>query len=161
DWTNFRTLTTISQTSGVTLEDLRRLLAKELTDNGLDTGAPCRVGMLDDGGFYVEDDGPGIPGEPEDVARLFSIKRPLMTSKVIRLFSRGALGNGDRVVAAVVLASDGTLEVFTNGRHLRLVPQMSGATVAEVVSSDWSKAGTRVEVRLGGSVPQDPGCLAW
>jgi hypothetical protein len=53
---------------------------------------------LADGGWYVEDDGPGIPGDPAEVARLFSILRPLVSSKLLRLPTRGALGNGLRVV---------------------------------------------------------------
>src|SRR5207244_13507960 len=77
DWTLFRSVRTISQLSGVPPELLRRLVAKELADNALDAGGSCRVGELPDGSFYVEDDGPGIQGEPEDIARLFSFRRPL------------------------------------------------------------------------------------
>ncbi len=97
DWTLFRSVPTISQLSGVPPERLRRLVAKELTDNALDASGNCRVGELEDGGFFVEDDGPGIDGEPEDVARLFSFRRPLISSKVKRLPTRGALGNGHRL----------------------------------------------------------------
>src|SRR5258708_39143114 len=84
DWTLFRSVRTISQLSGVPPRRLRRLIAKELADNALDTGGTCRVGDLPDGGFFVEDDGPGIPGSPQDIARLFSFRRPLMSSKVKR-----------------------------------------------------------------------------
>src|SRR6202042_2932086 len=98
DFTLFRSVRTISQLSGVRPELLRRLIAKELADNALDVCGTCRVGELSNGGFYVEDDGPGISGEPEDVARLFSFRRPLVSSKVKRLPTRGALGNGLRVV---------------------------------------------------------------
>jgi hypothetical protein len=69
-----------------------------LADNGLDSGANVRVGKVD-GGYFVEDDGSGI--DPDDVARLFSIARPMMSSKLWRLPTRGALGNGLRVVAGV------------------------------------------------------------
>ena len=71
--------------------------------------ARCASGQLEDGGWYVEDDGPGIAGEPADIARLFSIRRPLVSSKLLRLPTRGALGNGLRVVAGAVLASGGRL----------------------------------------------------
>jgi hypothetical protein len=54
---------------------LRRLALKELTDNGLDTGARVRVGTFS-GGYFVEDSGPGFDGTLEDIARLFSIARP-------------------------------------------------------------------------------------
>jgi len=39
DWTDFRQVSTISQVSGVPPKWLRRLVAKELTENGLDAGA--------------------------------------------------------------------------------------------------------------------------
>src|SRR5262245_49334869 len=102
DWTLFRSISTISQLAGVPVEDLRKLVAKELADNALDTGAPCRIGELEDGGFYVEDDGPGIAGNPEEIARIFSFRRPLSSSKLKRHPTRGALGNGLRVVAGLV-----------------------------------------------------------
>ena len=109
DWTLFRSLSTLSQKAGVPVHLLPRLVLKELADNALDAGGTVRVGPLDAGGWYVEDDGPGIAGEPADIARLFSIRRPLVSSKLLRLPTRGALGNGLRVVAGAVLASSGRL----------------------------------------------------
>jgi hypothetical protein len=136
-------------------------VAKELADNALDACGNCRVGMLPDGGFYVEDGGAGIGGGPEDVARLFSIRRPLSSSKMLRKPTRGALGNGLRVVAGAVYASGGQLRVITNGRALDLAPQESGETlVANSVCCDRN-SGTRVEVRLGDGIPHDPDSLAW
>src|SRR5271156_1870819 len=88
-----------------------------------------------DGGFFVEDDGPGISGTPEEIARLFSFRRPLVSSKVKRLPTRGALGNGLRVVAGAVFASGGSLRVITNGHSLNLVPQESGETLVNVTPS--------------------------
>lgn len=107
DWTAFRTIEGLQQKAGVPAGKLRRLVLKELADNALDAGAEVRVSNLDDGRYRIEDDGPGIDGEPEDVARLFSIGRPLVSTKLLRLPTRGALGNGLRVVAGAVLASDG------------------------------------------------------
>jgi hypothetical protein len=57
------------------------------------------------------DEGPGRDGEPEEIAELFSIRRPMRSSKLLRLPQRGALGNGLRVVAGAVLASGGALAV--------------------------------------------------
>ena len=71
---------------------------------------------LPDGGYFVEDDGGGIDGTPEEIARLFSIARPMVSTKLLRLPTRGALGNGLRVVAGAVLASDGFLVVTTRNR---------------------------------------------
>ena len=74
DWTSFRTLEGLQQKAGVAQDKLIRLVLKELTDNGLDTGAEVTVGEYD-GGFFVEDEGPGL--DPDEVASLFSIARPL------------------------------------------------------------------------------------
>jgi hypothetical protein len=127
DWVQFRSIASLSQLSGVPAELLRRLVAKELADNGLDAGATCCVGAMSDGWFFVEDDGPGIP--VEDVGRLFSFRRPLISSKLKRLPTRGALGNGLRVVAGAVFASGGSLRVITRGCILTLTPQQSGETL--------------------------------
>jgi len=101
DWTVFRTIEGLQQKSGVPASLLRRLVLKELADNGLDPGASVTVGETALG-YFVEDDGPGI--DPDEVARLFSIARPLVSTKMLRLPTRGALGNGLRVVAGAVVA---------------------------------------------------------
>jgi hypothetical protein len=160
EWTLFRSISTISQASGVPPEFLRRLVAKELTDNALDAGGTCKVGELPGGGFFVEDDGPGIIGKPEEIARLFSFRRPLVSSKVKRLPTRGALGNGLRVVAGAVFASGGSLRVLTRAQALDLTPQETGETLVQAKPHDWG-AGTRIEVRLGDAIPKDPDFLDW
>jgi hypothetical protein len=160
DWTLFRSVRTISQLSGVPPELLRRLVAKELADNGLDVSRACRVGELPHGGFYVEDDGPGIGGEPEDIARLFSFRRPLVSSKLKRLPTRGALGNGLRIVAGAVYASGGKLRVLTRDLALDLAPRESGETLARVKRRK-PRTGTRVEVWLGDAIPEDEDFLVW
>ena len=128
DWTAFRTVEGLQQKAGVAKSKLARLVLKELTDNGLDTGAEVKVGALPAGGYYVEDTGPGIDGAPEDIARLFSIGRPMVSTKLWRLPTRGALGNGLRVVAGAVLASEGTLIVITRNRRIELRPERDGST---------------------------------
>ena len=105
DWTAFRTIEGLQQKAGVAKPKLARLVLKELTDNALDTGATAKVGELPKGGYFVEDAGPGIDGTAEEIARLFSISRPMVSTKLLRLPTRGALGNGLRVVAGAVLAS--------------------------------------------------------
>ena len=80
-----------------------------------------------DGGLFVEDGGDGLPGTDAEIAGLFSVARPLSSSKLLRLPTRGALGNGLRVVAGAVLASGGTLTVKTRGRALRLRHAMQTA----------------------------------
>ena len=143
--------------------DLRRLVLKELTDNALDSGAGVvRAGKLNDSDsrYFVEDDGPGIAGEPEDIARLFSINRPLLSSKLWRLPLRGAMGNGLRVVVGAVAASGGTLSVVTRNRLHVLTPKDDGTTAVE--SRPINKPlGTRIEIGFGPALPLDPDALSW
>src|SRR5262249_55502303 len=79
DWALFRTVEGLQQKAGVAKGERRRLILKELADNGLDTGTAVRVGKTGEG-YFVEDDGGGI--DPDDVARLFSISRPMMSTKL-------------------------------------------------------------------------------
>jgi hypothetical protein len=162
DWTIFRTLRTLCQKSGVPPQHTRRLVIKELVDNGLDNGGECTIGELGAGRFFVEDDGPGISGSPEEIAELFSVNRALISSKVERLPTRGALGNGLRVVAGAVLASGGSpIEVWTKGKHLRLSPDpTTGKTHVQCEPCDHN-TGTRIEVALGPSVPVDEEDTSW
>ncbi len=159
DWTLFRTIGTLCQRAGVSPERLQRLVAKELCDNALDAAGDCRVGLID-GGFLIEDDGPGLAGTDEEIANLFSIARPLTSSKLLRLPTRGALGNGLRVVAGAVMATGGTLQVRTNGRAINIAPVDDGSS--KVVSAKRAKdKGTRIEIRFGAGVPGDDDPLEW
>jgi hypothetical protein len=160
----FRTLTTLAQVSGVEPKRLPRLVCRELADNALDAGREVEVGYLDDNGsrndlhFFVEDDGDGL--DVDDVARLFSFKRPRISSKLLRLPTRGALGNGLRVVAGAVYASGGSLRVVTRGHILDLFPQQTGATLVQATPRGPT-VGTRVEVRLGEGLPEGYDNLLW
>ena len=81
-----------------------------MVDNALDVGSVCELGLMPGiNGFYVQDSGEGI--DPEQLTELFSVSRPLVSSKLLRLPTRGALGNGLRVVSGAVLASGGHIEV--------------------------------------------------
>jgi hypothetical protein len=164
DWTQYRSLTTLCQKAGVPQDDLPALVAKELADNALDAckgGDECEVGLLaDGGGFWVADFGEGFDGTDQEIADLFSIKRPMRSSKLIRLPTRGALGNGLRVVAGAVLASNGSLVVHTRGRAIRLVPQDDGRTRAEPVEP-LDDMGNRIEVRLGEPLKVNGDTLCW
>src|SRR5262245_45156863 len=104
DWTLFRSLQTLVQKAGVPTENIARLVVKELVDNALDAWAACEVELLEANAVAVYDDGPGIPGDDAALADLFSVSRPLASTKLLRLPTRGALGNGLRVVSGAVLA---------------------------------------------------------
>jgi hypothetical protein len=159
DWTSFRSIEGLQQKAGVAQGRLRRLVLKELTDNALDTGTRVNVGEIARRGYFIEDLGPGL--DPNQVAHLFSINRPLVSTKLLRLPTRGALGNGLRVVAGAVLASDGFLTVVTRGRSISLRPQRDGSTnVIESRATD-RKIGTRIEIGFGPDLSADANALKW
>jgi len=160
DWKMFRSLETLPQKAGVPANMLMRLVLKELADNALDTGATVSISQKGSAYFVVEDDGPGISGEPEDIAYLFSIKRPMISSKLWRMPTRGALGNGLRVTAGAVLASGGILVVTTRNRRHVLSPRDDGSTGIE--SDAWNHSvGTRIEIGFGSAMPPDPAAMTW
>ena len=139
-----------------------RLVLKELADNALDTGAHGqRRRAAQGGGYFVEDDGPGIDGTPEEIARLFSIARPMVSTKLLRLPTRGALGNGLRVVAGAVLASGGSLVVITRNRRIELRPERDGTTTVVSVKTVKHPVGTRIEISFGPALPCDGDALSW
>jgi hypothetical protein len=128
DWALFRSVEGLQQKAGTLATKLRRLVLKELADNGLDNGGGIKLGSIDEDHYFVEDDGPGLDGTPEEIAFLFSIKRPMRSSKLLRVPQREALGNGLRVVAGAMLASNGTLAVITRNQRTVLSPQADGST---------------------------------
>ena len=161
DWTLFRTVEGLCQKAGVPARRLRRLVMKEIADNGLDTGTGIEAGQIDDHVFYVADTGSGIDGAPEDIARLFSIARPLVSTKLWRLPTRGALGNGLRVVAGAVLASGGSLAVITRDRRIELRPERDGTTTVVNTTKVKFPIGTRIEIGFGPALPSDQAALSW
>ena len=138
---------------------LTRFVLKELADNGLDAGAKVTVGERHDGIYFVEDGGPGLDGTPEEIARLFSIRRPMVSTKLLRLPTRGALGNGLRVVAGAVLASAGTLTVLTRNQRIELRPERDGSTTVVSVKPVKFPVGTRIEIGFGPALPRDDDAL--
>ena len=61
DWTSFRTVEGLQQKAGVAANKLRRLILKELTDNGFDAGGSVNVGRLPDGCGYFHQQLVGLP----------------------------------------------------------------------------------------------------
>lgn len=156
EWRVFLDLDRIPIQAGVNRQDLAALALKELVDNALDAGTAVTWDALYNPdyphlgptGFYVEDDGPGIPGEgPAEIAALFSISRPFMSSKAIRLPTRGALGNGLRVVSAIAFAAGGGIVVETNGHRVTLGLNEADGTAYPAAIEASEAIGTRIEVR--------------
>jgi hypothetical protein len=161
EWTSFRTVEGLQQKAGVARSMLRRLVLKELADNALDSGADTVSAIPFGDSYAIEDDGDGIPGTPQEIARLFSIARPMVSTKLLRLPTRGALGNGLRVVAGAVLASAGTLVVVTRNQRIELRPERDGSTTVVHASPVEFPQGTRIEIVLGQSLPRDAQALSW
>jgi hypothetical protein len=155
DWMKFRSLETLPQKAGVSRDKLGLLVAKELADNALDHCGQCEVGYLASNGFYVKDNGEGI--DPALLPELFSINRPFMSSKILRLPTRGALGNGLRVVSGSVIATGGTMHVSTRGKRYQIQFQPDGTSIAEMLG-DYPDTGTTIEIQYGLSLKAD---LAW
>jgi hypothetical protein len=148
DWRLFCDLTTLCQKAGVKQKLLAALVVKEIVDNALDAGARVTLQKMPNGRILINDDGPGIPGDNDALASLFSVRRPLTSSKLVRLPTRGALGNGLRVVAGAILASGGELLVGTRGRTLKLTPRLDGGTSWEWYG-DAPGPGTHVSIMFG------------
>jgi hypothetical protein len=162
DWSLFRTVEGLQQKAGVEKGKMRRLVLKELTDNGLDENAKVRIGELrKDGEYFIEDDGRGIDGTPEEIAQLFSIARPMVSTKLLRLPTRGALGNGLRVVAGAVLASEGSLVVITRNRRIVLRPERNGSTTVVSAETVEHPVGTRIEISFGPALQPDGQAVVW
>ncbi|MGG1669761.1 ATP-binding protein [Paenibacillus sp. NRS-1783] len=152
DWTKFRNLETLPQKAGVSRDKLGLLVAKELADNALDHCGHCEVGYVEPNGFYVKDQGQGI--NPELLPKLFSINRPFLSSKILRMPTRGALGNGLRVVSGAVIASGGSLCVSTRGQRYQIHFQADGTSTAKQVG-DSPHTGTKIEIQFGDSLTPD------
>jgi hypothetical protein len=162
DWALFRSIEGLQQKAGVAADKLCRLVLKELVDNALDEATSCRSGFEKDRDVYfVEDEGRGLDGTPQEIASLFSIRRPMRSSKLLRLPQRGALGNGLRVVAGAVLASHGSLAVTTRNQRIELRPEADGSTTVVKVTAAKRPVGTRIEIGFGPALPPDRGALMW
>lgn len=157
DWTLFRSLTTLPSAAGIAIEKLRALVVRELVDNALDASpsqGSVRLTYRDDEGrryYIIEDAGPGI--EIESIADLFSLKRPLTSSKLVRLPTRGALGNGLRVVTGAVKVPGGSLMVETHGQRFEVRPLDDGTTDVEESGTSEIEQGMRITLSLGSAIP--------
>jgi hypothetical protein len=159
DWKLFRNIETLAQKAGVPQESIPSLVVKELVDNALDAGSSCELAVMPGvNGFYVRDSGEGI--DPEQLQELFSVSRPLLSSKLLRLPTRGALGNGLRVVSGAVLASGGYIRVCTRGKQYHLHFDQDGNTDVRQIG-DSSGPGTQVAVVFGANLPVRDSDLEW
>ena len=83
----------------------------------------------------------------------------MISTKLLRLPTRGALGNGLRVVAGAVLASGGFLVVTTRNRRIELHPERNSSTTVVTLTPVDFPIGTRVEIGFGLAIPEDADAL--
>ena len=105
--------------------------------------------------YIISDEGRGLDGSPGDLAALFAIHRPMISTKYLRKPLRGALGNGLRVAVGCVVVSGGTIEVITHGRHVVLRPRRVGPTEIVSISDAADTIGTTLIVTLDPTIPYD------
>jgi len=160
DWKLFRNIETLCQKAGVNRNNIPRLIVKELVDNALDVSLTCDIGLLDNkNGFYVRDYGNGI--DETILKDLFSINRPMITSKLLRLPTRGALGNGLRVVTGAVVATSGYIYVSTKGKKYEIISLDDGSAKAEFIGTSGVADGTKIEILIGDSFNISNKTLSW
>ena len=151
DWQDFTTIEGLCRKSGTTRRMLIALAAKELLDNALDEceAEGVKAGYIEETAnkFFIQDQGRGFSHSDSELANLFSIKREMISSKRIRKPSRGALGNGLRVVSGVVATFGGYIVIETGGRVLRLNPDKLGSCDFERLR-EKDTTGTRIEIHL-------------
>jgi hypothetical protein len=150
EYRDFMNIETLKRKVGS--RDIAAIIAKEVTDNSLDVCGHCHIGQIGENGFYVVDNGPGI--DIEMLSKIFSINRELISSKKLRLPTRGALGNGLRVVVGSVYATGGQLIVSTRGKTFNMDIQDDGTTIANYMG-EYEQSGTRVEVHFGSGLKVD------
>jgi hypothetical protein len=154
DWAAFRNLDGLQRRASTRLDKLPAVIVKELVDNALDSADDCELSLSEDV-LVVEDAGGGIEGDDQAIARLFSMNRRQVSTKYLRMPSRGALGNGLRVVVGAVAATGGKLFVSTRGRTLEVIPAPKTGSSEVVRICAYDGPGTRIEVILGSPLTPD------
>ena len=160
DWALFLHPERLAQKAGAPVRLLRRMALKELADNAADVSATVELDQLDIDTFRVGDQGPGL--DRQQVVALFAVNRPLTSTKLLRRPTRGAIGNGLRVVTGAAMASGGELRVESRGRRYRIaVDRQSGHTEIRDEQPSPRTSGTAVTVRFGDALPRDGQTLCW
>ena len=134
----------LSQKAGAPGPLLRRLVLKEATDNALDVGNTVAIEQVGPDTFSITDDGSGLA--PRRVVELFDVSRPMRSTKLLRRPTRGAVGNGLRVVCCGALMSTKGMST-TSARAM--VDFYSSLGIPIFVACDLDAAGIRIAGTLG------------
>ncbi len=150
DWKLFRNIDTLCQKAGVSRNRIPQLIIKELVDNALDV-SECELKLIpNENGFSVRDFGEGL--SESLMENLFSINRPMITSKLLRLPTRGALGNGLRVVIGAIISTNGRLLVETKGKEYEVIFLEDGSANIKIIGDSDVIDGTKFKVYLGDNI---------
>jgi hypothetical protein len=167
DWSLYVSLATLPQRAGVAAAMLPRLVVKEFTDNALDAAdaadrpGAVEIGVDSEGNLLVADHGTGIPGAtPEQIGHLFCVARPMLSSKLLRRPTRGAVGNGLRVCLGFLTATRGQLIVETGSLRVVLVPEIDGTSRIVSIETIDPRPGMRL-IAIAGDVRFLTEHLAW
>jgi hypothetical protein len=161
DWQPFLDPATLPQKAGCQPADLRAVVLKELVDNQLDETGGAEL-------FWFEKEkaweirGPGEGLTLSAIPKLFSVRRPLVSSKLKRMVTRGLLGNGLRVVMGAVHAFHGSIVVSLRGHKLTLAVDPADGTTKIVKDEpdEPDEHGITVRVNLGQDSDREDGTLA-
>ncbi|MCP5088598.1 MAG: sensor histidine kinase [Rhodobacteraceae bacterium] len=128
DWTRFLSPDGLAEKAGTSRANFPKMILKDLADNAADAGG-ATLWVIDADTVEIADDGSGIA--PEGLAEVFSIKRPLVSTKHWRMGKRGALGNGLRAVMGGLYVLGGQLQVSSQGTTSAIHLNEQGDTVVE------------------------------
>ena len=160
DWALFLRPERLAQKAGAPVRLLRRMALKELADNAADASDRVELDQLDAETYRVGDRGPGL--DRQQITALFAVNRPLTSSKLLRRPTRGAIGNGLRVVTGAAIGSGGELLVESRGRRYRVgVDRVTGDALILAEQACDRLCGTAVTVRFGAGLPADADALVW
>lgn len=142
DWARFMSPEGLAEKAGTGRANFPRMILKELADNAADAGGAW-LRVLGPDEVMIGDTGPGMAAA--DLADMFSIKRPLVSTKHWRMGRRGALGNGLRAVMGGLYLLRGCLIVTSRGVESRVRLNHQGDTVVESEGAEFSP-GTQISV---------------
>ena len=148
NWMRFLTSEGLAEQAGCPKSMFPQMIAKEFADNAADIGDYRYKIDLAEQVLAISNGGDGI--STDDVCKIFSIKRPLLSSKHWRRGERGALGNGIRAALAGCRICDVELNVVSQGKDHAIKLQDDGEV--QIKTSDHQPTkGTIVVLRFSSS----------
>ena len=144
EWQEFLDAGGLTRKAGCCESDLPFMALKELVDNAFEyDGASFKI--EGDSTYVIEDWGPGL--SREEIEHLFSIRRPMNSSKRWRRAGRGALGNGLRVAVGALRLVEADLSVASRDGTYRVTVDEIGRTSTKQIG-EAREVGTEIRIAL-------------